>query len=153
MKNEMPKRKKRLYLDNCSFNRPFDDQSQIRIHLETEAKLAIQKKIMDGEFEIVWSYILDYENQQNPYEERKSSIFKWFSIALLVQRETKSVIQRAEQYEAEGLKAKDALHVACAIETECDYFITTDDQIISKLTNEKSIKVLNPLNFIQIEEA
>ena len=149
----MPKRKKRLYLDNCSFNRPFDDQSQIRIHLETEAKLAIQKKIMDGEFEIVWSYILDYENQQNPYEERKSSIFKWFSIALLVQRETKSVIQRAEQYEAEGLKAKDALHVACAIETECDYFITTDDQIISKLTNEKSIKVLNPLNFIQIEEA
>jgi predicted nucleic acid-binding protein len=108
---------------------------------------------MDGEFDIVWSYILDYENQQNPYEERKSSIFRWFSIALLVQRETKSVIQRAEQYEAEGLKAKDALHVACAIETECDYFITTDDQIISKLTNEKSIKVLNPLNFIQIEEA
>jgi len=66
MKSEMPKRNKRLYLDNCSFNRPFDDQSQIRIHLETEAKLAIQKKIMDGEFEIVWSYILDYENQQNP---------------------------------------------------------------------------------------
>ena len=55
-----------MYLDNCSFNRPFDDQSQIRIHLETEAKLAIQKKIMDGEFEIVWSYMLDYENQQNP---------------------------------------------------------------------------------------
>ena len=71
----------------------------------------------------------------------------------MVQKETKSVIQRAEQYEAEGLKAKDALHIACAIETECDYFITTDDQIISKLTDEKSIKVLNPLNFIQIEEA
>jgi hypothetical protein len=29
----------RLYLDNCSFNRPFDDQSQLKIRLETEAKL------------------------------------------------------------------------------------------------------------------
>lgn len=29
----------RVYLDNCSFNRPFDDQTQIKISLETEAKL------------------------------------------------------------------------------------------------------------------
>ena len=28
----------KLYLDNCCFNRPFDDQSQLRIRLETEAK-------------------------------------------------------------------------------------------------------------------
>lgn len=30
----------RVYLDNCMFNRPFDDQSHIRIRLEAEAKLA-----------------------------------------------------------------------------------------------------------------
>ena len=149
----MPNRKIRLYLDNCSFNRPFDDQSQIRIKLETEAKLAIQKKIMDGEYELVWSYILDYENQQNPYEERKSSIFKWFSVAIVAQKESKSVIRRAEQYAEKGIKSKDALHIACAMETQCDYFIRTDDQIISKLSKEKNITVLNPLNFIQIEEA
>lgn len=29
----------RVYLDNCMFNRPFDDQGHIRIRLETEAKL------------------------------------------------------------------------------------------------------------------
>ncbi len=29
----------RIYLDNYCFNRPFDDQSQIRINLEAEAKL------------------------------------------------------------------------------------------------------------------
>jgi len=32
----------RIYLDNCSFNRPFDDQTQLRIRLETEAKQLIQ---------------------------------------------------------------------------------------------------------------
>ena len=28
----------RLYLDNCCFNRPFDDQSTLTIRLETEAE-------------------------------------------------------------------------------------------------------------------
>lgn len=36
----------RIYLDNCCFNRPYDDQSQIKIQLESEAKLEIQKHIL-----------------------------------------------------------------------------------------------------------
>jgi len=32
-----------IYLDLCCFNRPFDDQAQARIRLETEAKVAIRK--------------------------------------------------------------------------------------------------------------
>ncbi len=31
----------RLYLDLCCFNRPYDDQTQTRIRLETEAKILI----------------------------------------------------------------------------------------------------------------
>lgn len=27
----------RVYLDNCCYNRPYDDQSQMRIHLETDS--------------------------------------------------------------------------------------------------------------------
>ncbi len=30
-----------IYLDNCCFNRPFDDQTSLRIHLESEAIKAI----------------------------------------------------------------------------------------------------------------
>ena len=26
-----------VYLDNCCYNRPFDDQTQERVHLESEA--------------------------------------------------------------------------------------------------------------------
>ncbi len=47
----------KIYLDNCTFNRPFDDQSYIRIRIESEAKLYVQEKIKDGELELVWSYI------------------------------------------------------------------------------------------------
>ena len=43
----------RLYLDNCCFNRPFDDQSQLKVRLETEAKLFIQQGILVGRYELV----------------------------------------------------------------------------------------------------
>lgn len=35
----------RLYLDLCCFNRPYDDQTQTRIRLETEAKILIQENV------------------------------------------------------------------------------------------------------------
>ncbi len=41
----------RIYLDNGCLNRPFDDQRQIRIRIETEAKLYIQEKIFNDEIE------------------------------------------------------------------------------------------------------
>ena len=72
----------KIYLDNCLFNRPFDEQSHIRIRLETEAKLAIQEEIRRGTYPLVWSYILDYENSKNPFQERKEQIMKWKKYAI-----------------------------------------------------------------------
>lgn len=34
-------KKLKLYLDNCCFNRPYDDQNQLIIELETKAKLFV----------------------------------------------------------------------------------------------------------------
>ena len=48
--------KYQIYLDNCCFNRPYDDQSYLLIQLESEAKLFVQKEILKGRFELVWSY-------------------------------------------------------------------------------------------------
>ena len=50
-----------IYLDNCCFNRPYDDQSHSTIFLETQAKLGIQENILSGKYQLVWSYILQYE--------------------------------------------------------------------------------------------
>lgn len=38
----------RVYLDNCCYNRPFDEQGQLRVRLETEAKLEIQTQMRLG---------------------------------------------------------------------------------------------------------
>jgi len=65
-----------VYLDICCFNRPFDDQSQLRVRLESEAKLSIQEQIRAGAIELAWSYMIDFEHSANPYEERRDTIAK-----------------------------------------------------------------------------
>ena len=37
----------RLYLDNCCYNRPYDEQTQFKILMETRAKLHIQAENLD----------------------------------------------------------------------------------------------------------
>jgi len=95
----------RIYLDNCCFNRPFDDQTQMKIKLESEAKLYIQDAIHNGLFELVWSYILDYENAMNPFEERKITISSWKNIANFDCDENDEIILIAENLEGKGIKA------------------------------------------------
>ncbi|MCF8397576.1 MAG: PIN domain-containing protein [Bacteroidales bacterium] len=141
-----------IYLDNCSFNRPFDDQSQIRIRIETEAKIHIQEQIIKGNLTLTWSYILDYENSANPFPERKDAIGNWKKHAVSDIDASEEIIKRAEKLKKKGIKSKDALHISCAIKLNCKYFITTDRGLIKKLGKFEQLYVLNPVDFINIIE-
>lgn len=140
----------RIYLDNCCFNRPFDDQTQIRIKLETEAKLYIQTRIKQQHIELAWSYLLDHKNQANPYEDRQETITPWKHQAVVDVSETPEIIEKANTLRQRTLKSKDALHVACAIWAQCDYFLTTDDLLLKKLHDFAEIAVVSPLIFITL---
>ena len=142
----------RIYLDNCCFNRPFDDQSQIRIRLESEAKLFIQARVLTGEIELAWSYILDFENSANPFPERRWSIAQWKALAVVDVIESPSILEHAQQFESRGLRGKDALHIACALETGCECFLTTDDHVIKLMGNFDPLLVMNPTTFITTKE-
>ena len=141
-------RKYRIYMDNCCFNRPYDDQTSLLIQLETEAKLFIQSAIMQGTFELVWSYILDYENAANPYHNRKQAIVKWKKIAILDIDVSDSIENCGKGILLKGIKKKDALHLACAIEAKCDFFLSTDKKLLRTLFDE--ITVISPIDFIKI---
>jgi hypothetical protein len=43
----------------------------LSVRLETEAKLGIQEQIKSGRFSLGWSYILDFENNANPFPEKR----------------------------------------------------------------------------------
>lgn len=139
----------RIYLDNCCFNRPFDDQKQARIRLEAEAKLCIQDNIRSDLLELVWSYIIDFENEANPFAERQTAISEWRLYAVIDIAETAVILQQANALAPLGLKAKDALHVSCAIAAGCKYFLTTDDKLLKRGRDVQEIIITDPTAFVR----
>lgn len=143
----------KVYLDNCCYNRPYDDQSHLRISLEAQAKLKIQGQIKNNELELASSYVLAYENSKNPFEVRKDAIRSFVKDNLSEYID----IDRADDVKAiadeiikTGVKTADAYHTACAILSGCDYLITTDDRLL-KYRSEQ-IKIVDPTTFIRETE-
>jgi predicted nucleic acid-binding protein len=136
-----------IYLDNCCFNRPYDNQTQERIYLESLAKLYIQQLIIDEKIAFVWSFILEYENSKNPYEIRRNAIRKFSHRSARFVGIAEEITANANEIAKTGIKEKDSIHLACALFANCDYLITTDDRLLKFQTDR--IKVVDPIQFIK----
>jgi predicted nucleic acid-binding protein len=139
--------KNRIYLDNCCFNRPYDDQANLNVHLEAQAKVFIQNEILKNTFQIAWSFMMDYEISFNPFSDRKEAFLNWKSISAVDIEPKIEILNKGIELTARRIKEKDALHIACAIEAECEFFITTDRGILNKSIPE--IELINPIDFIR----
>ncbi len=98
---------------------------------------------------MVWSYILDYENHKNPYRERTLRISKWKEYAVEDIEEESLIIETAKKLNQQGFHKIDSLHIACAIISNCEYFLTTDDHILKRWNLLKEIKINDPIGFIK----
>ncbi|MCB1193600.1 MAG: PIN domain protein [Leptospiraceae bacterium] len=143
----------RIYLDNCCFNRPFDDMGNINIRLESIAKLHIQNLIRNEKLELAWSYLLESENDQNPFLDKKISIAAWKDISTINIEESEELLLKSEEYSNLGIKPLDSIHIVCAYFMNCHYFLTTDKGILNKSQYVRDIQILNPIEFLnQLEE-
>jgi len=142
----------KIYLDNCTYNRPFDDKHQMTISMEADAKLQIQEDIRNGFYELVWSYMNEYENYDNPYEDKREAIALWQKIATHICPPDEKVFEKGKQLQNNTIKPKDSLNLACAIESGCRYFITTDKALLKKAKLFSEIEIINPIDFIRKEE-
>ena len=61
----------RIYLDNCAYNRPYDDLTQLSVNLEAQAKLQIQTWIREEKYDLVTSEMLMKEIEDCPFEIRQ----------------------------------------------------------------------------------
>jgi len=144
--------KPRVYLDNCCFNRPFDDQNQLKVRLESEAKLYIQSQIKEGHLILVWSFVLDYEIGKTPALDRRLPIKRWEELAIETVPPVVEIESRALELESLGFKPMDSLHLASAIFSKCNYFFTTDKGILKRQSLISEVKILNPVEYIENEE-
>lgn len=140
----------RIYLDNCSYNRPYDDLSHLTVSLEAQAKLFIQEKIRNGEYDLVTSEMLTFEVNSCPVEIRRNVIMDFIeenSTVHVGPSSISKVQEMAKDIMDTGVKYKDACHVASAILAQCDYFISTDKRLLKYKTDK--IKLVNPVEFVR----
>jgi hypothetical protein len=142
-------KKYKVYLDNCAYNRPFDDKEQLTIKMEADAKLHIQDEIRNGKYDLVWSYMNEYENNDNPYDDKREAIQAWEGIAKQICVPNKTILERGKEIQQKKIKPKDSLNISCAIESECEYFITTDILLLKKQALFCEIKIINPIDFVR----
>jgi predicted nucleic acid-binding protein len=120
------------------------------VRLETQAKLFIQNMVLEKKVELVWSYVLKYENSRNPYEAKRCAIARWERLSSAFVTATEEIVASAENIKTTGVKNADALHVACAIASDCGYLITVDRRLLKYKDNR--IIICNPIEFLnQIE--
>ena len=97
-----------VYLDLCCLKRPFDDQRQARIALESTAVLAILQAVADGRVNAVRSLAHELENDRNPDLRRARTVSMWLNTRNPVEATPPSVAERTRRLAESGLGAMDA---------------------------------------------
>lgn len=140
----------RVYLDNCCYNRLFDDRSNIKNYLEREAILLVFMLVCNNEITVVGSEVLKAEIAAMNNQLKKKLVQLVYERMVSEHIETHGyVVRRAKELASQiGTSAYDSLHLASA-EGNVDYFLTTDAKLIkaSKRTRE-DFRVMNPIEFI-----
>ena len=135
-----------LYLDNSVLNRPFDDQRQPRIWLETLSFSLVLTLIEAGEATLIHSPIHDLENGRNPFPLRRQWVEKCLRLAAKTVPLDAATKIRALALEQSGCKALDALHLASAEAAGTDRFLTCDDRLIRRYSGQMVVQ--SPITFI-----
>jgi len=140
----------KIYLDNCCLNRPFDDQSNLRIKLESEAIKVILSLCEQEEWYLISSKVVEFEIQNTPDKTRKKELEAINGMASSVIQINQKITIRAKEFENSGIQAFDAIHLACA-ENNADVLLTTDDKFLKKSLKFKNlkIKISNPIKWLE----
>ncbi|MBA1335456.1 MAG: hypothetical protein HPY66_1081 [Firmicutes bacterium] len=144
----------KIYMDVCCLNRPFDDQTQDKIRIESDAILAILSKCMSGEWQLLSSEVLDIEIENTQDKWKKSKVYELYKLAKEKIMLNDIIVKRAFEIQNSGLKSFDSLHVASAEYSKVDVFLTTDKNLLHTAERLKlDIKTANPLNwFMEVDE-
>lgn len=140
----------RIYLDNCCLQRPFDQQTNPRIRVETEAVFAVLAAVQAKDVVLCNSEALRFEINRIPDATRRFESLSILSLAGMDLLVTDAVEELALSFEQRGLSALDALHLALASAAQVDYFCTCDDKLFRKARTLVGLgcKVITLLNLI-----
>ena len=83
------------------------------------------------------------------FERGGSRLKIWQRYANIDMEEEEGLLELAKSFHLLGLKRFDALHLACAIKSHADYFLTIDSGILNKSGVVGDIRINDPIDFIR----
>ena len=142
----------RIYLDACCLNRPFDDQTQARIRLESEAVILVLNRCQQGQGEWIGSNALHFEVGRIPDPERRRRVLALLNFVSSMVASEGADFARGRELLALGFKGMDALHVALAEKANCSVLLTTDDAMLRlavRTIDLLRVRVANPEDWLR----
>lgn len=142
----------KVYLNCCVLNRPFDDQSQERIRLETEAIILVLARLERKEWTWLGSQALEIEIDRTPDIEQQSRLRQINEFVNSTIEIGKQELEHASELQNLGFIGFDAVHLACAEKGKADVFLTTDDRLLNlakKQAKKLRVRVENPLDWMK----
>ncbi|MFA5253148.1 MAG: hypothetical protein WC367_00585 [Methanoregula sp.] len=141
----------KIYMDVCCLCRPFDDQLVPRIRYESEAIIAILNRC-ERDWDLVWSFAITYEIAKILDYQKKHYVTSFAAKTKITVSVDKNIKERAAFFMGWGIKALDALHVACAERAGATVLLTTDDTLINIMSHHSdtiSIRTVNPAQWYE----
>jgi hypothetical protein len=143
----------KLYLEVSCLNRPFDEQSQARIRLESEAIMHILEGIESGRWSQVASEMALVEIDAILDVDRRKRVHMLLPDKEYILSLTPDMFSRAEALQPLGFKPADALHVAAAEAALADVLLRScDDRLCRAGKRHKDklrVLVANPLQWLK----
>ena len=142
-----------IYLDVCTLCRPFDDQSFLRIRMETEAFNLILAKVHASVVKLMVSPVHFYELNSIKDKVEKIEILTLLNkMGILITSDLATTRKRTEELEKLGFGIADAAHLSFA-EMGRASFITCDDKLLKICQkNQINVWVGNPVLFCEKEK-
>ena len=143
----------RIYLNTRALNRPFDDGRSVRVRREAEAVLFLIEAVGQGLPTLIRSAYLEFEADRNPDRERAQRVASLLDLATLSVSVSESIVSRARELEAVGLRGLDAMHVASAEAAAARLLVTTDDRLLRRAARadlKRSLVVVDPVAAVAV---
>jgi predicted nucleic acid-binding protein len=144
-----------VYLDYNCFQRGFDDPAQVRIQMEALACQEIFERAARGEIILAWSFMHEDETILCPFPARRQEAFRLATLCQARVAPVEAIRASARSFQAQArVSAKDALHLACAIQIGAVRFVTCDDGLLRQAKHlQLPMAILNPVDYVrQVEK-
>ena len=136
----------KVYFDNCCLNRPYDNQSNNKVRMESESILSIIDNCETLDWQYFSSDVLFDEILEISDPDKKEKVMLLYNGASEHIGFSDAIYIRAKELESQDIKSFDALHLASAESANADVLLTTNRKFINSATKANTkIPVRNPL--------